>query len=78
MIPEKKKKSSKKCVLYPVSVLFACMAIAVIVPMLWDAVNAAAFGRLMGRMAVPAFFVALVVGLISDRKHSKKTAQDLG
>jgi Na+/glutamate symporter len=78
MMSEKRKNSSKKCVLYPVLVLFACMAIAVIVPLLWDEVNAFAFGRLMGRMAVPAFFVALVVGLISDRKHSKKTAQDLG
>lgn len=72
MEAKKKKTVTNRAVRYPLIVLGVGILLAVVGSKLTDTMDPYSFSRAFGRITVFAFFVALVVGFISDRKHRKK------
>ena len=72
----RQKKATNRAVRYPLAVLAAGIVLAIAAPMFMDTIDPYRFGHAVGRFTCTAFFVALIIGYISDRKH-RRTEQKI-
>lgn len=66
----------RKAVKYPIVVLLIGILTAIVVPIVWHAVNPSKFGELVGRFTVYACIAAIIVGWIVDSNKKKKQKTD--
>ena len=66
----------RRAVKYPIVVFFIGILASIIVPVLFDEINAYNFGHLGGGITFYAFIIALIIGFICDRRHKKKSQEN--
>ena len=62
----------RRAVKYPIIVLLTGILVSIAVPILIDTIEPYSFGHFVGRTTVVALIVAIVIGLLSDRRKNKK------